>query len=127
MTPVSGPDWEDKGWKNDGMGVGDYPNLPEHSQQLRNPYLTYWDQQDRRNFGEPVSDILHIEIESIFESTFCIFVYIGNLLGFPKKSQDFLITATLLFIFIKISKNMSSNPDFLQIILILYFSQVYAS
>ncbi|XP_065052310.1 NADH dehydrogenase [ubiquinone] 1 beta subcomplex subunit 8, mitochondrial-like [Rhopilema esculentum] len=61
VTPVSGPDWEDKGWKNDGMGIGDYPNLPEHSQQLRNPYLTYWDQQDRRNFGEP----LHEEDDAI--------------------------------------------------------------
>ena len=52
--PVSGPDWEDKGSKDDGLGIGDYPNLPERSYQLRDPYAKYWDQQDRRNFGEPV-------------------------------------------------------------------------
>ena len=55
VTPVSGPDWEDRGWKDDGFGLGDYPNLPERSYQLRDPYQKYWDQQDRRNFGEPVS------------------------------------------------------------------------
>ena len=56
--PVNGPDWEDRGWKDDGLGLGDYPNLPERSYQLRDPYAKYWDQQDRRNFGEPVSHVL---------------------------------------------------------------------
>merc|ERR1712141_346918 len=63
VMPVSGPDWEDRGPKDDGLGIGDYPNLPERSYQLRDPYVKYWDQQDRRNFGEPLheeDDILSI-------------------------------------------------------------------
>eukprot|EP00112_Aurelia_sp_Birch-Aquarium-sp1_P000301 Seg1026.3 transcript_id=Seg1026.3/GoldUCD/mRNA.D3Y31 product="NADH dehydrogenase" protein_id=Seg1026.3/GoldUCD/D3Y31 len=58
ITPVSGPDWEDRGWKgkDDGLDVGDYPDLPGRSYQLRDPYGKYWDQQDRRNFGEPLHE-----------------------------------------------------------------------
>jgi len=56
IVPVNGPDWEDRGWKDDGLGLGDYPNLPERSYQLRDPYAKYWDQQDRRNFGEPLHE-----------------------------------------------------------------------
>eukprot|EP00794_Sanderia_malayensis_P012728 gene12729-14033_t len=56
ITPVSGPDWEEKEWKDDGFALHDYPNLPARSYQLRDPYATYWDQQDRRNFGEPLHE-----------------------------------------------------------------------
>nr|XP_047125973.1 NADH dehydrogenase [ubiquinone] 1 beta subcomplex subunit 8, mitochondrial [Hydra vulgaris] len=52
-----GPEWIDQKWKDDGLGHGDYPNYKEFSYQLRDPYKKYWDQQDRRDFGEP----LHIE------------------------------------------------------------------
>ncbi len=55
ITPVSGPDWQELEWKDDGLAIPDYPNLPRRSYQLRDPNLKYWDQQDRRNFGEPVS------------------------------------------------------------------------
>ena len=64
--PVSGPDWEDRGPKDDGLGIGDYPNLPERSYQLRDPYVKYWDQQDRRNFGEPVGLSLYFTILILF-------------------------------------------------------------
>ena len=66
VTNVTGPDWEDRGWKDDGLGIGDYPNLPERSYQLRDPYGKYWDTQDRRNFGEPVSlNQLYIHFEEL--------------------------------------------------------------
>ncbi|KAL8186636.1 UNVERIFIED_CONTAM: NADH dehydrogenase 1 beta subcomplex subunit 8 ndufb8 [Gekko kuhli] len=39
---------------DDGMGYGDYPKLPDRSQQERDPYYS-WDQRDlRRNHGEPL-------------------------------------------------------------------------
>ncbi|XP_054838117.1 NADH dehydrogenase [ubiquinone] 1 beta subcomplex subunit 8, mitochondrial [Eublepharis macularius] len=39
---------------DDGMGYGDYPKLPDRSQQERDPYYN-WDHSDlRRNYGEPV-------------------------------------------------------------------------
>lgn len=34
--------------------IGDYPNLPHLSSQIRSPF-GWDDNQDRRNFGEPVS------------------------------------------------------------------------
>jgi NADH dehydrogenase (ubiquinone) 1 beta subcomplex subunit 8 len=34
--------------------IGDYPNLPHLSNQIRSPF-GWDDNQDRRNFGEPVS------------------------------------------------------------------------
>lgn len=34
--------------------IGDYPNLPHLSNQVRSPF-GWTDNQDRRNFGEPVS------------------------------------------------------------------------
>jgi len=58
-----GPEWIDQGWKDDGTGLGDYPNYAEFSYQHRDPNLKYWDQQDRRNFGEPLhlnDDILNM-------------------------------------------------------------------
>ncbi|GAB5585729.1 hypothetical protein Unana1_00629 [Umbelopsis nana] len=35
--------------------IGDYPNLPDLSNQLRSPF-GWTDNQDRRNFGEPVHE-----------------------------------------------------------------------
>ncbi|KAI8377958.1 uncharacterized protein BYT42DRAFT_572319 [Radiomyces spectabilis] len=35
--------------------IGDYPNLPRNSNQVRGPY-GWWDPQDRRNFGEPLHE-----------------------------------------------------------------------
>ncbi|KAJ7324460.1 hypothetical protein JRQ81_017480 [Phrynocephalus forsythii] len=41
-------------YPDDGMGYGDYPKLPDKSQEERNPYYD-WDHPDlRRNYGEPV-------------------------------------------------------------------------
>jgi NADH dehydrogenase (ubiquinone) 1 beta subcomplex subunit 8 len=33
--------------------IGDYPNLPRMTAQVRGPY-GWWDPQDKRNFGEDV-------------------------------------------------------------------------
>merc|ERR1719427_1314805 len=49
-----GPEWIDQGWKDDGMGYGDYPNYVEWSYQNRDPNLKYFDQQNMRDFGEPI-------------------------------------------------------------------------
>ncbi|KAM8923947.1 NADH dehydrogenase [ubiquinone] 1 beta subcomplex subunit 8, mitochondrial [Pelodytes ibericus] len=41
-------------YPDDGMGFGDYPKLPDKSQQERDPWYT-WDIPDlRRNWGEPM-------------------------------------------------------------------------
>ncbi|XP_078284421.1 NADH dehydrogenase [ubiquinone] 1 beta subcomplex subunit 8, mitochondrial [Rhinoraja longicauda] len=41
-------------YPDDGMGFGDYPKLPNRSQQERDPWYT-WDEPDlRRNWGEPM-------------------------------------------------------------------------
>ncbi|KAK2787659.1 hypothetical protein FQN52_007150 [Onygenales sp. PD_12] len=43
--------------------TGGYQNPPAEKRQFRSPYTKWWDQQDRRNFGEPVhedNDILNI-------------------------------------------------------------------
>lgn len=40
-------------WPQDGMELGDYPNLPYISSQRRQ-FLGWWDRQDRRNYAEPV-------------------------------------------------------------------------
>ncbi|GCB77018.1 hypothetical protein scyTo_0019955, partial [Scyliorhinus torazame] len=41
-------------YPDDGMGFGDYPKLPNLSQQERDPWYT-WDEPDlRRNWGEPM-------------------------------------------------------------------------
>jgi len=34
--------------------MGDYPTVPHIPSQLKNPYTKYFDQQERRNFGDPV-------------------------------------------------------------------------
>ncbi|KAG2463015.1 NDUB8 dehydrogenase, partial [Polypterus senegalus] len=40
-------------YPDDGMGYGDYPKLPDKSQQERDPWYS-WDHPDlRRNWGEP--------------------------------------------------------------------------
>lgn len=44
----------DPGWPDDGMALGEYPNLPLVSAQRRQ-MTGWWDKQDRRNYGEPVS------------------------------------------------------------------------
>lgn len=51
-----GPEWVDKGWKDDGTGFGDYPNYQEFSYQDRDPRPVepYFDAQDRRYYGEPI-------------------------------------------------------------------------
>uniref|UniRef100_A0A5F9CGZ0 NADH:ubiquinone oxidoreductase subunit B8 n=1 Tax=Oryctolagus cuniculus TaxID=9986 RepID=A0A5F9CGZ0_RABIT len=41
-------------YPDDGMGYGDYPKLPDHSQQERDPWYD-WDHSDLRlNWGEPL-------------------------------------------------------------------------
>lgn len=58
-----GPEWIDQGWKDDGLGLGDYPNYIEWSYQQRDPNLKYFDQQQLRNYGEPLhlnDDILGV-------------------------------------------------------------------
>ena len=61
LCSLTGKEWVDQGWKDDGTGLGDYPNYTEWSYQNRDPDLPYWDQQDRRHFGEP----LHVEHEML--------------------------------------------------------------
>ncbi|KAF8475879.1 hypothetical protein BDZ91DRAFT_710500 [Kalaharituber pfeilii] len=36
--------------------TGGYVNPPPEKRQFRSPYTEYWDQQDRRNFGEAVNE-----------------------------------------------------------------------
>ncbi|KAK3708612.1 hypothetical protein QZH41_011780, partial [Actinostola sp. cb2023] len=43
------------GWVDDGLDLGDYPNLPYISSQRRQ-YFGWWDMQDRRNYAEPVHE-----------------------------------------------------------------------
>lgn len=49
-----GPEWVQQPWPDDGTGHGDYPNWYRWSYQDRDPHATYDDQQERRNYGEPV-------------------------------------------------------------------------
>lgn len=50
---------------------GDYPKLPERSQQERDPWYE-WDHPDlRRNWGEPVFMLIFLLIRNIY---CCIFV-----------------------------------------------------
>ncbi|XP_066917761.1 NADH dehydrogenase [ubiquinone] 1 beta subcomplex subunit 8, mitochondrial-like [Clytia hemisphaerica] len=56
-----GKEFIDQGWKDDGLGLGDYPNYKEWSYQNRDPTLPYWDQQERRHFGEP----LHVNHDAL--------------------------------------------------------------
>ncbi|KIW08891.1 uncharacterized protein PV09_00813 [Verruconis gallopava] len=35
---------------------GNYPNPPAVKRQFRDPHAKYWDQQERRNYGEPVHE-----------------------------------------------------------------------
>jgi len=49
-----GREWVDEGWPQDGTGFKDYPNWSEWSHQDRDPTAKYWDQQQRRHFGEPI-------------------------------------------------------------------------
>lgn len=45
-------------YPDDGTGLGDYPKLPPVSAEGRDPYVN-WDMPElKRNFGEPVSDIV---------------------------------------------------------------------
>lgn len=42
---------------------GGYPNPPAIKRQFRDPHAKYWDQQERRNYGEPIhedNDVLGI-------------------------------------------------------------------
>lgn len=54
--PTPENDWKGftREWKDDGYALGDYPNLPDISYQRRQ-HKGWWDPQERRNFGEPVS------------------------------------------------------------------------
>lgn len=35
---------------------GGYPNPPPVKRQFRDPHAKYWDQQERRNYGEPIHE-----------------------------------------------------------------------
>jgi NADH dehydrogenase (ubiquinone) 1 beta subcomplex subunit 8 len=35
---------------------GNYPNPPAIKRQFRDPHGKYWDQQERRNYGEPIHE-----------------------------------------------------------------------
>merc|ERR1712176_416216 len=56
-----GKEFIDQGWKDDGLGFGDYPNYVEWSYQRRDPNLKYWDQQELRHFGDP----LHVNHDAL--------------------------------------------------------------
>ncbi|KAL9984119.1 hypothetical protein ACROYT_G006379 [Oculina patagonica] len=53
--PTPENDWKGftRGWKDDGYALGDYPNLPDISNQRRQ-HKGWWDPQERRNYGEPI-------------------------------------------------------------------------
>ncbi len=42
-------------YPDDGDGYGDYPKLPVHSDESRDPWYPWDLPEARRNFGEPVS------------------------------------------------------------------------
>ncbi|CAL4208007.1 unnamed protein product, partial [Meganyctiphanes norvegica] len=45
---------EYKPYPDDGIGLGDYPSLPNVSTDARNPFGQYDHPEHRRNFGEPI-------------------------------------------------------------------------
>lgn len=51
----SGGRWKGKGEIDEGLKLGDYPVLPWKSAQLNAP-RGWWDNQDRRNKEDPVSE-----------------------------------------------------------------------
>lgn len=57
MPRVMHPDWyRTPRADDDPRMIGDYPDVPAESYQLRSPYNTYFDQQGRRNFGEAMPE-----------------------------------------------------------------------
>lgn len=46
---------EYKPYPDDGVGLGDYPHLPDVPVELRDPYYPYDLPEMKRNFNEPVS------------------------------------------------------------------------
>lgn len=46
---------EYKPYPDDGMGYGDYPQLPDVPADIKDPYYPYDMPNLKRNFGEPVS------------------------------------------------------------------------
>ncbi|KAM4851636.1 NADH dehydrogenase [ubiquinone] 1 beta subcomplex subunit 8, mitochondrial [Thomomys bottae] len=56
-------------YPDDGMGYGDYPKLPDRSQQERDPWYE-WDHPDlRTNWGEPLHWDLDMYIRSRVDTT----------------------------------------------------------
>lgn len=66
--PTPENDWKgfQRGWEDDGYALGDYPNLPDISYQRRQ-HKGWWDPQERRNYGEPVS----VKSLMILSSQYC--------------------------------------------------------
>ncbi|PJF18042.1 NADH dehydrogenase [ubiquinone] 1 beta subcomplex subunit 8, mitochondrial [Paramicrosporidium saccamoebae] len=85
MPRIMHPDWYR--WpqaEDDPRMIGDYPNVPAESQQLRDPYATYFDQQNRRNFGEAMpEDYEPLTMWSFdHETTYGVSWVLGGLGGF---------------------------------------------
>lgn len=57
MVRIMHPDWyRTPHPEDDPRMIGDYPDVPATSYQLRDPYARYFDQQNRRNWGEPMPE-----------------------------------------------------------------------
>lgn len=87
MPRIVHPDWYRTPMpEDDTRMIGDYPDVPAESYQLRDPYGKYFDQQGRRNFGEPIPEdyepliMWSFDHETQFDAKW-IFGAIGGLLG----------------------------------------------
>lgn len=57
MPRIMHPDWyRTPSEEDDPRMIGDYPAVPASSYQTRDPHARYYDQQNRRYFGEPVPE-----------------------------------------------------------------------
>lgn len=57
MPRIMHPDWYRTPQADDDVRmIGDYPNVPLESYQLRDPYENYFDMQNRRRWGEPLPE-----------------------------------------------------------------------
>lgn len=74
---------------DDGIGAGDYPDLPLVSAESRDPY-NQWDYPEhRRNFGEPVS-----VQNQVLSDVSCPFYDISRAIYPRKKKNHYLYTHT---------------------------------
>ncbi|CAG8579390.1 482_t:CDS:2, partial [Acaulospora morrowiae] len=81
--------------------IGDYPNLPMES-RLKRPPLGWWDQQNRRDFGE----LLHEEEEALSVWGFDVYGYDPST-SLKQLSLFFLSVGVLTYV---VAKTMPERP-----------------